>query len=177
MAWSLMPWILAGAVLACLLAAASTDVLSRTIPNRIVLVVMVSGIGLRLLAVPTSLWVSLLAAIAVLVVLGILAAYDLIGWGDAKLIAAVTLAVPPGSVVPLLLAIVLAGGLLSCVYIAARTVLRRTRWLAGPAEPQSYDAGVLGRLVHREGARILADEPMPYALAIVGGVAYAMATG
>ncbi len=97
----------------------------RIIPNRLVLLVLASGIALRLLSAPSPLWLGLLGPIAVLLALGLLASHNLVGWGDAKLITAVSVAVPADRLLTLLLAIALAGGLLSCLYLAARCVLRR----------------------------------------------------
>ena len=246
--------------------AVATDVARRIIPNRFVLLVLASGITLRLLSAPSPFWLGLLGPIAVLLALGLLASHDLVGWGDAKLITAVSVAVPADRLLTLLLAIALAGGLLSCLYLAARCVLRRIAaspdrartdgyWgargsgtpllsaaMAGPgpvsrpavgwpaaalrlgglgdvdrrAKPghddgaPGHDGGAPGRdegargdrgcdegaqgdpvaadlrpswlaslrlVAARERARILAGEPMPYAVAIVGGVCYTLWTG
>jgi prepilin peptidase CpaA len=161
-------------ILACLLVAITTDLTDRIIPNRLVGVVLACSIALRLLSGPVPLLESLLGALAILVVLGMLASYDLLGWGDVKLIAAVSFAVPVHRVGALLLAITMAGGLLSLIYLAARGALRR----AATATPEGAapQPGTLRRLLARESARIRANEPMPYALAVLGGVAYGLAT-
>jgi prepilin peptidase CpaA len=161
-------WFLTAAILACLLVAAATDMARRIIPNRLVLIVLMCAIALRLSAGQGPFWPSLAAAVGVLATLGLLAAYDLVGWGDVKLITAVTFAVPAERVADLLLAIALAGGLLSCLYLALRALLRP------PAEGQT---GRLGGLLRREAMRIRNHEPMPYALAILGGAAHGMAGG
>jgi prepilin peptidase CpaA len=175
MTWSAFAEILAGVVLACLLLAVTTDVANRIIPNWLVLVVLGAGLLLRLVSGPGPLWLSLLGAIVVLAVLSPLGARDLLGWGDIKLIAAVTFVVPAGRVISLLLAIALAGGLLSCLYLAIRFVLRR---MAASPNLATSDVGPtwdFRRIASREGARILANEPMPYAVAIFGGVACGLA--
>jgi prepilin peptidase CpaA len=176
MVWSAIAWLLTGMILICLLIAIGTDLANRIIPNRIVLAVLCLSFGLRLAAGPSLLLASLLAAVAVLAMLSLLARYDLIGWGDVKLIAAVTFVVPADRVILLLLAIVMAGGLLSCAYLAARFVLRRAAPLPRQADRDDSDAWAIRRLVQREGARILANEPIPYALAIFGGVVYGLTT-
>jgi prepilin peptidase CpaA len=187
-------------ILACLPVAVATDVASRIIPNRLVLLVLACGITLRLLSGPSPLWPGLLGLGTVLVTMGLLAGRGFVGWGDAKLIAAVSVAVPADRLPTLLLAIALAGGLLSCLYLAGRSLLRRApRPLyalpgpmasreadaAGPATPR-HDRGsgppstwlsAIHRVASRERARILAGEPMPYAVAIAGGVLFTLATG
>jgi prepilin peptidase CpaA len=112
---------------------------------------------------------------AVLAVLSPLGANDLLGWGDVKLITAVTFAVPAGRVITLLFAITLAGGLLSCVYLAVRFALRRAATWPVDAASDAGRGWSLRRVAYREGARILANEPMPYAAAIFGGVACGLA--
>jgi prepilin peptidase CpaA len=120
-----------------------------------------------------------MSAVTVLAFLSLLGAIDLLGWGDVKLIVAVTVVVPANRVIPLLVGIAMAGGLLSCLYLTVRFVLRRAARFPGNAarrvaEPDTWP---LHSLVRREFSRIVHNEPMPYALAIVGGVAYGLATG
>ncbi len=171
--WPIAAWAAEAVAFACLLAAAGIDIVDRIIPNYLVIAVMIAGVALRLLASPVTLWLSLAVYVVALGLVGILASRQLLGWGDAKLIAAVTLLAPAGGVVALLLAIALAGGVLACVYLAARYVLRRRTPSSGqlPATPPLG----LSAILDKERARILADEPMPYAVAILGGVAYQMA--
>ena len=177
MASPTIAWVPEGMILACLSVAVATDLASRIIPNRLVLLVLACGIALRLLSAPSPLWLGLLGPIAVLLALGLLASRDLIGWGDAKLITAVSVAVPPDRLLTLLMAIALAGGLLSCLYLACRFLLRRTTAPAGPAWPAPERLSPLLQLASRERARILAGEPMPYAVAIFGGAVFTLATG
>jgi len=175
MIWSAIAWLLAGMIIACLLVSIATDLADRIIPNRVVLVVLVCGLALRSISGPGPLSVSLLGAMAVLAALGLLATYDLLGWGDVKLIAAVTLAVPADRVIALLFAITLAGGLLSSLYLILRFALRRMTPALVRAEPTNDPARGLQRLVDRERGRILANEPMPYALAVLAGTAFSLA--
>lgn len=165
-----IPWVV---TLVALFLSAATDLKDRIVPNELVMLIAASGLALGLALRADQIWVSLLAAILVLGGLGVLAHYDLLGGGDVKLIAALTLLVPPERIGQLLIGIVLAGGLLGCVYLAARHMLRRR------AVPQSDGAGPdrqasrFGRLVKQECARIEAGEPMPYALAVfVGAVSH-----
>lgn len=176
MTWTLVSWGLVGMILLCLAVAAVTDLADRIIPNRVVLVVLCCGFGLRLMAGPGPLLASVLGAVTVLAVLSLPASYDFLGWGDVKLIVAVTFAQPAERLIALLLAVVLAGGLLSCLYLAVRFVLRRMAARLDLATPQAGRGGAVRRLARQEGARMLANEPMPYAIAILGGVACCLAT-
>jgi prepilin peptidase CpaA len=151
-----------------------TDVTCRIIPNRLVFVVLFCGLGLRLFSGFDALLTSLLSATAVLAALSLLGANDLLGWGDVKLIAAVTFVVPANRVIPLLFDIALAGGLLSCLYMAIRLTMRRALRFSSEA---GRHIGLLRSLARQEVARVVRNEPMPYALAIAGGVAYGLITG
>ncbi len=177
MAWPTIAWVPGGMILACLSVAVATDLASRIIPNRLVLLVLSASIALRMLSEPGPLWLGLLGLAAVLAALSVLASRDLVGWGDAKLIAAVSIAVPPDRLLTLLLAIALAGGILSCLYLAFRFILQRSTSPPVPALPASEVLPLLFRVAGRECARIRAGEPMPYAIAIFGGVTYTLATG
>jgi prepilin peptidase CpaA len=109
------------AALAGLLAAAVVDFRRRIIPNRVVLLIAACAIAIRLLTEPGTLVSSIFLAVAVLLILGVLARRELIGAGDAKLIAAVTLMVRPSEVAALFLVIALSGGLLSVMYLVTRS--------------------------------------------------------
>jgi len=158
-----------------LVAASVSDIRERLIYNEIVLFVLVAGVGLRLVSTPGLIWVSLLAAACLIVVLGQLARFDIIGGGDAKLIAATTFLLPPQLGAWLVAHIAAAGGVLSCIYLTARIGLRRgipVRASAGP-NPRETNSSTP---ISRELSRIRAGEPMPYALAILTGTAYSLAT-
>jgi prepilin peptidase CpaA len=158
--------------LVALCMAATIDLRHRIVPNRLVIVIAACGVGLRLWSAPGLTGFSLLAAALIVIALGRLAYHEWIGGGDAKLIGAVTLLVPLSGVGMLLLNIAIAGGLLSCAYVAARYTVT-----ASPV-PQPCAADVhrgklrLQRLLRGERRRIAGGEPMPYALAVLGGVIY-----
>jgi Flp pilus assembly protein protease CpaA len=171
--WPMAQSILLLIVILCLGVAAVTDIADRIIPNRLVLIILGCCAAVRLLSEAGSLAVSVLLGVIVLFVLGGLAAYDFVGWGDVKLIAAVTFAVPASQVAELLLAITISGGGLACLYLIIRTGLRR-----GVVPVAAGETGIFGAirgLAFREGARIRANEPMPYAVAVLSGVAYGLA--
>lgn len=157
--------------LAALAAAAMTDLRRRIVPNRLVLVVAVCGAGLRLVSDdPGMIGLALVAALGVLVLLGLLAHRGLIGGGDVKLIAAATLLFPLSDILMLLLSIAIAGGLIGLAYQAMRVTMtgrskRRVR-LVDVDAPTEVE-GLLGN----ERTRIAAGE-LPYALAVLAGVIF-----
>lgn len=172
--WPSLAWMAQAAALMVLLAAAAFDIKDRVLPNLTVLLVMVDGLAMRILLDTGWPWPSLAIWAAGILILGFLmAGRDWIGWGDAKMISAVTLLVPPSGVPDLLLAICIAGGMLSCLYIATRHAL-----LNGVLPSQMHAAGatptVFARVWEHECQRIRLGGPMPYGVAILGGAAYAL---
>ena len=164
------------AVMAALLASAWTDLKDRIIPNELVGLIAVSGLGISLALRPGQAWIGLVAAIVVLFGLGVLSHFNLMGGGDVKLISATTLMVPPEQIGHLLIAITIAGGFVSCVYLAARYALTRDRPENMPAPADmtgdpSREPGGASEWFSTECARIAAGGPLPYGLAILGGVA------
>jgi prepilin peptidase CpaA len=171
-----------------LVAASVSDIEERLIYNEIVIFVFAIGIALRLVSTPGLAGISLLVCVCLLIVLGQLARFGIIGGGDAKLIAATLLLLPPQRDAWLLAHIALAGGVLSCAYLAARIAMKKAipvltspvlagpvlagPVLAGQITQTSRPLGVFGR----ERAKIAAGEPMPYALAILAGAAYSIAS-
>lgn len=153
--------------LALLAAGAATDVRTRLIPNKLAIGVAALGLGYGLLARPATMGTSLLAALAVFFALAIPAYHKIIGGGDLKLIAAATFLVPPGEAGELLLEIVLAGGVLSCLYLAARAALANSASRPAAAKALAPAKG-LDAFLEMERARIAAGST-PYALAILGG--------
>lgn len=163
--------ILWATVLLALSFSAVMDLRLRIIPNEIVLLVAACGVALTLLNNPATLWISLLTGLLVLLGLGVVAHFDVIGGGDVKMIAATTLLVPLDGVGSLLAAIVIAGGILGCIYLAVRYALKRNPVMQSAAggdfaASNTNQGGFLGN----ERKRIVEDEPMPYALAILAGV-------
>jgi prepilin peptidase CpaA len=162
-----LPWLVG---LVALFVCAANDLTHRIIPNRWVVLIAASGLALGLALRPELVWISLPAAVLILVGFGVLAHFDLIGGGDAKLIGAVTLLVPPAQIGALLILIALAGGVLGCLYFAARYRLRMIAAPQADSGPLDRPASRLKSLVERERIRIASGEPMPYALAVFGGL-------
>ncbi len=162
-----LPWT---ASLLALAGSAAADLRARIIPNKFAILIALCGLAMALRLGAGQLWMPVLAAIGVFSALGVLAHYNMIGGGDVKLIAATSLLVPPDRIPLLLVEIALAGGVLSCLYLAGGFLLRRRPWLyrrpAGTAQPSAFR-----KWLRREGSRIARGYPMPYALAVLGGVA------
>lgn len=157
------------ASLILLAVSARTDLRDRIIPNKLVAAVAAIGLAQCLVARPGLVWLSLLAGLVVFSGLSLVAHYKIIGGGDMKLISAATLLVPPDRVGQLLIEIALAGGVLSCIYLATHYWLKSQRALLSSAmavDPQSGHAP----MIETERARIAAGDPLPYALAVLGGI-------
>jgi prepilin peptidase CpaA len=148
---------------------AGTDLKHRRIPNELVASIAAIGLLQTLVTSPGEIWLSLLAMVAVFLGLGILSHHKFIGGGDVKLISAVTLLVPAERSGQLLLEIALAGGVLSCAYIAARYRLRTCSTAPFDVADLARPKNALARVFDTECERIAAGSPMPYAFAIFGG--------
>jgi prepilin peptidase CpaA len=165
----LVLWFIA---IVALVVASVHDVRDRLIPNTLVLIVLGVAIGTRIGGGVAAAGLSLLATAIVAALAYFLADRDYIGWGDAKMIAATSLLVPPPIVVPLIFDIVIAGGALGCLYVLARICLRQDSGVGRAAEESRPSDSKFGGFVRTEMARIVAHEPMPYGVAILGGVSY-----
>jgi prepilin peptidase CpaA len=162
-------WLVEFLALACLFAAAASDIERRIIPNQLVLAVMVLGVVVQSLVSPRHIWVSLAIWVCAMAGLGLMAAKAIVGWGDVKLMAAVTTLVPPSDVLQLFLAVLIMGGLLSVVYLGIGQLSSRPAPPEGGA-PQRFAASVRNEL-----SEIGARRSLPYAVAILCGVAYHIA--
>lgn len=128
------------AIATAMVVAAGVDISRRIIPNETVLVVAVAGLVIRLLSPSEpAMWLSIVAALAILVALGLLGGRGFLGGGDVKMISAASLAVPLHDVLPLLLNIALAGGVVSLFYLGraflAASRLRRAATADAAAIP------------------------------------------
>jgi prepilin peptidase CpaA len=149
---------------------AGIDLRDRLIRNEFVIALAVIGLAQGLASRPGMIWLSALVAVIVFFGLGILAHFRIIGGGDLKLISAATLLVPPDRVGQLLIEIILAGGLLSCLYLAARYGLKSLPAFRSAAAKVDTSRSGFARMIRTECSRIAAGSPMPYALAVLGGV-------
>jgi prepilin peptidase CpaA len=174
MSFMIMPEILWITSLAALVASAATDLKERIIPNELVVVIALAGLLLCLAMRPGQIGISLLGAALVFLAVGVLCHYGAIAGGDVKLMAAVTLLVPPGSIVELLTRIALAGGLLSGLYLVASYMVRNPCSGSCDATPDN-GASSVAEWARVESIRIASRKQVPYAVAILGGVIWYVA--
>lgn len=144
--------------------AALHDLAARTIPNAIPALLLAFGLAVRLQE-GEVLW-GLGAAILVFALALLAWRFGVMGGGDAKLLGACALLPPPGDVPAMVVAVALCGGLLTLPYL----VFRR-RALAIPAPSRSLPA----RALRAEIWRLRRGGPLPYAVAILGGVSFTLA--
>lgn len=117
-----MALILSCAAIGLFLAAAFTDVRSRTIPNALVVALAALGIvriGVALAAGtgPAPAAMDMLAALAVFALGALAFGGGVLGGGDAKLLASGTLWLGSAGVAPYLMGTALAGGVLAILYV------------------------------------------------------------
>ena len=148
--------------------AASSDLLTMTIANRVSLI-LIGGFGLLAIMTGMSATDALLhvgAGASVLVAAFALFSFGWIGGGDVKLLTACALLVPPTSVPELILTTAIAGAVLALLYLASEVILARLSPAGGAARP----TGLFGRVWRAERRRIRRRLSLPYACAICAGV-------
>ncbi|MBB2203315.1 A24 family peptidase [Gluconacetobacter tumulisoli] len=158
-ATSVVPYCVIG--IAIVLAAASMhDVATRTVSNRLVLMLAIlSGV----ISVATGHILEGLLSGLMIFSLAVLCWWR--GWmggGDVKLLGAVGLALRTGQILPLLVAVALAGGILACIYLVARACVANRLSLARPRS-------LFGRVWRIERWRLHRGCPLPYVCAIAAG--------
>lgn len=150
------------AALCAVAAAAARDMEDRIIPNVLVLVVLAAGVLIRI--ADGHIFASIAAATGLFLLFLPLVHRDVMGAGDAKMIAACVLLVPPSGIGDLLLAIAASGGALSAVYMIKG-------WLA-PVRERASDSAALAPLASVQGG--MWSESMavqiPYGVAILAGL-------
>ncbi len=144
------------------LAASMHDIVARTIPNGLALALAIAGVAAA--AIGGTLLGSLLAAGGVFLLSALCWRRGWMGGGDVKLLGAAALGMPPGSVLPFVAAVTIAGGGLAILYLAARPLV--------PAPASARPKGLAGRAVRVERWRIRRGGPLPYACAIAAGVLF-----
>lgn len=149
------------AVILCL--AAMHDVIARTIPDWMPIALAAVGLVERVL--DGRVIAGLLAGVLVFILSGLCWKRGWLGGGDVKLLGAAAIAVPPAVVPPFAVAVALAGGVLSLVYL-----------LIGRLLPKPARTGLIGRkidflsrIARVEGWRLRRGGPLPYAVAIAAG--------
>ena len=159
--------IFSGALL--LVGAAMHDIIARTVPNWVSVLLVLIGLGSRLL--DKHLISGPLAAGAVFITAAFCWRFGWLGGGDVKLMGATALVVPPYSILSFLVAMSVSGSVLALIYMAlgalARAKARRDSF-AGHAR-KARPRGLLGRVARVEIRRIRRGGPLPYACAIAAG--------
>ena len=144
---------------ALLLYAALHDVVGRTVPNLVSLLLI--GVGLVRAAVAHTIAPSMLVVGAVFAVALLVWRAGLLGGGDVKLLTAACLVVPPREAPVLLVSIAIVGGLLGFTYVIAKRIAPVTL----PRRPSN----ILRRVIRVELWRMHRGGPLPYAVAIAVG--------
>jgi prepilin peptidase CpaA len=112
--------------LAGLVSAALTDIVTRSIPNVLVLVIAVASVALLLLGAPGALLQHGMVALAVLAGGALLFALRLWGAGDAKLLAAASVLLGGDGLPQLILVTALSGGVIALFLLIARSLPGRS---------------------------------------------------
>jgi prepilin peptidase CpaA len=163
--------------------AVASDLRYRIIPNVATLLVAAGGLFVLIVTSSGSAWANILMAAFVFVALLPFAWQDSMGAGDVKLIAAATLSEPLRGVVPLLLDIAVAGGMLACAYLFGGVIIRGHRRLRGAGGSQAKQVQtklvqtVFGRFLQRGHTRRPLRATIPYAAAVLGGMMWRMMSG
>jgi prepilin peptidase CpaA len=140
---------------ALLFGAGLSDLLRFRIPNAIVLAIAVLFLPAALVASGEVNWLGHLGAgVTVLVCAAFMFHFNLMGGGDAKMLAAVAFWTGFATLLPFLVVVSVIGGVLALVLLVARFVCKRVPLVDWP------------RL-------LLPGNPMPYGIAIGGGAAVA----
>ncbi len=163
----LRPGLLA-AVVALVCVASLNDVAVRAIPDPISLGVVVIGVALRL--IDGTLIPGFAASAAVFALGAICWRCGWLGGGDAKLLAACALVVPPVQVPQLVLATALAGGVLACLYLAMGRMT--TLWSKPVHTGRSHP--LVTRVCRAELWRARRRGALPYGCAIAAGATFTL---
>ncbi|HTW71080.1 MAG TPA: prepilin peptidase [Acetobacteraceae bacterium] len=139
--------------------AAAHDLAVRTIPNTIPAGLAIAGLAMR--SADGSLPLSLLATALLGTGCGVCWWRGWLGGGDVKLLAALTLMLPPQRVLPAVIAVAWCGVALALPYAALR------RRIA--VRPLHRPLGLLARICRAERFRLRRGGPLPYGLAIAAG--------
>lgn len=148
--------------------AAWRDVASRIIPDRISILLALTGAATQLLIDPWRLVISLIVAFVLFLPLLYLHGRYVLGGADVKLLVALSIGLPPMGVVTLFQVTALTGGVLAIAYLLLR---RASRPILAKSNPS-----LMRRVYAVERWRILRHAPLPYGVAIACGGMWALLT-
>ena len=152
------------ASVAVLLYAAASDILYRSVSNRVSVALVVLGLSIDLARGGAV--AALVVAMLVLAVTVVLWRLGMMGGADAKLIPTVTMLLPPGHVPELLICVAFSGGLLSAFYLTLRSF---------PIQKWNRSPVALLRRFRIEQRRARRADALPYVVAICAGTLIALA--
>lgn len=153
-------------MLVLLIFAALRDIVSRTIPDSIALLIAFTGAFARILDGPSALAISVGTASLLFVVLLITFYRGFIGGGDVKLMAALCIGLSPFDSYRFVIATAVSGGVLAVAYLVLSLSPR------GPRKTRRTP--LLRRIVAVESWRIRKRGPLPYGVAIAAGGAFVL---
>ena len=154
-------------VLALLVHAAWRDVATRLIPDLTSLALLACGLALRAPHGSAAVAASLGVAALLFALLFVLAMGGLLGGGDVKLAGAIAAGLPPAVIPDFVTAAAVAGGVLGAGYLLAARLV----------PPLAAGPGLVGRVLAVEAWRIRRRGPLPYAVALAAGGAFALLSG
>ncbi len=149
-----------------LMTAAWRDIVTRSIPDTISLLLLASGGLARVIEGPSALALSAGTAVLLFVVLTIIYSRGLIGGGDVKLMTALAVGLSPLGSYQLIVTTAIAGGLLATVYLLLSCALKPVY--------RTAHTSLLRRVIAVETWRICRRGPLPYGVAIAVAGAFVL---
>lgn len=153
---------------AILLLAACHDVVSRTVPNWMSM--LIACFGVTAAAVSDRLFISTGIGLAIFIGAALCWRRGWMGGADVKLLGAIAIVLPPDLVSMFAIAMSVAGAIHAVIYLLARRVV--TPPVRGPRPRQ-----LLSRALRAERWRISRGGPLPYACAIAFGFLFVICNG
>ena len=151
-----------------LLLAAYHDVATRSIPNRLSVMLVACGLASSGGTGPSAVVVSVVASILLFCLLLVAHARSLLGGGDVKLMAAMGCGLSLPELYRFIMLTAVAGGVLAGIHLSLRHVVKWT----GPTKVRTRPTFGLLRVVAAERWRIARRGSLPYGVAIAcGGIA------
>ena len=152
-----------------LLLAACHDLVSRTVPNWMPLLVAIFGVATAFAA--DRLVLSLSIGIAIFIAAAICWRRGWMGGADVKLLGAIAIVLPPGMVSMFAIAMSVAGAVHAVAYMLAGRVV------TPPPKVEHRPRPLLMRALRAERWRISRRGPLPYACAIAFGFLFVVCNG
>jgi prepilin peptidase CpaA len=147
-----------------LMVAAMHDIIARTVPNGLALLIALLGIIAHI--ADRRLLAGLAAGVIVFLIAAVCWRRGWLGGGDVKLLGAVAIVLPPAALPTFIVAMSVAGALQAAAYLSLRRII--------PEPDHRRPAGVIARGLRAERWRILRGGPLPYACAIAAGFLFVL---